>query len=377
MQCPNCNAENPEGNIYCQDCGILMKSLLEVERVQDRVEVVDRVERAERPFGPAPACQKCGRQDETLRLVQYPYVISLVVMTMRRNFTGVWCKKHQNQYLFIASLIASITGWIGIPFGVIYTPMALFQLAQGGKQPAEPNAKILTELGKHKEAKGDYEGARKCYEESLKYHNDKSFQARTRIKNLSASTEVTGKVGKVLTSLAGLFAGVMATGAVIGIIDYLISYLMTVYVNGSANIFLVVLTWTPLIALSFLGGLVLFQLIEWAFKRMRLKSTVAAVVIGGLAALIAVYSIPQGAMIADYFAYMMVNGAMLTTAEAIYYFLITMLMGGATYILSILEQPFLVGNIYLTIMAVFALIYLGFGIHRGTAAVKWQKKMAK
>jgi hypothetical protein len=40
------------------------------------------------PPGPI-ACQLCGRQDETLRVVLYPYVISVVVVTFRRSFAGL------------------------------------------------------------------------------------------------------------------------------------------------------------------------------------------------------------------------------------------------------------------------------------------------
>ena len=36
------------------------------------------------PPGPI-GCQLCGRQDETLRVVVYPYVVSLLVVTFRRS----------------------------------------------------------------------------------------------------------------------------------------------------------------------------------------------------------------------------------------------------------------------------------------------------
>src|SRR6266705_2834583 len=102
-----------------------------------------------------PACQKCGRQDETLRLVVYPFVFSIVVVTFRRAFSGLWCKTHRTQYLTIAGLISSIFGWIGIPAGLIFTPAVLFQLTKGGVQPADTNIKILSTLAEDKLRKGD------------------------------------------------------------------------------------------------------------------------------------------------------------------------------------------------------------------------------
>jgi hypothetical protein len=34
-------------------------------------------------------CQVCGRQDETLRVVAYPYLFSLIFVTFRRAFFGL------------------------------------------------------------------------------------------------------------------------------------------------------------------------------------------------------------------------------------------------------------------------------------------------
>src|SRR5512141_79048 len=58
-------------------------------------------------------CAVCGRQDYTLRYVAYPYVISLLVITFRRAFVGLWCRKHANLRLISASLISACFGWLG------------------------------------------------------------------------------------------------------------------------------------------------------------------------------------------------------------------------------------------------------------------------
>ena len=54
-----------------------------------------------------PACQECGRQDETLRVVAYPFVVSLVLVTFRRNFAGVWCGVHRPKHLADIQAIAA------------------------------------------------------------------------------------------------------------------------------------------------------------------------------------------------------------------------------------------------------------------------------
>ena len=38
----------------------------------------------------APACEVCGRRDETLRAIVIPYVFSVIVKTMRRTWVGVY-----------------------------------------------------------------------------------------------------------------------------------------------------------------------------------------------------------------------------------------------------------------------------------------------
>ena len=81
--------------------------------------------------GELPACSVCGRQDETVRLSVFPYVVSVVIMTHRRAFAGVWCRKHRTLRQLLASLITATVGWIGIPFGFIFTPVTLFSIAKG------------------------------------------------------------------------------------------------------------------------------------------------------------------------------------------------------------------------------------------------------
>ena len=82
-----------------------------------------------------PACQVCGRQDETLRIVVFPYVVSLLFVTFRRAFGGLWCRRHALQWQTIASFITASVGWFGIPFGFFFTPVALLKLAGGATCP--------------------------------------------------------------------------------------------------------------------------------------------------------------------------------------------------------------------------------------------------
>ena len=127
-----------------------------------------------------PACSACGRRDETLRAVRYPFVVSVIVVTFRRAFSGLWCAKHRNQRLFLASAITAMAGWIGIPFGLVWTPITLFKLARGGEQPADLNKTLLQDLADRKHQAGDDLGALRCLEASLRFGDDAATTERVR-----------------------------------------------------------------------------------------------------------------------------------------------------------------------------------------------------
>jgi len=95
-------------------------------------------------------CQVCGRQDETLRVVACPYVLSLVVVTFRRAFSGLWCRRHRLRYQGLAGMISAALGWFGIPYGFVFTPVVLWKLAKGGELPAAQNQAMLRYLAEQK-----------------------------------------------------------------------------------------------------------------------------------------------------------------------------------------------------------------------------------
>jgi hypothetical protein len=88
-------------------------------------------------------CEVCGRRDETVRFVVYPYVVSLIVVTFQRAFSGCWCRVHRLPRWLAATLISSIFGWFGIPFGLLFTPISLLQLARGGVEDKNIKGRIL------------------------------------------------------------------------------------------------------------------------------------------------------------------------------------------------------------------------------------------
>ena len=57
------------------------------------------------PFPNALTCQKCGSHDPSVRQVIYPYIVSLLVVSYRREFHGRWCWKHRLLHQLLAVVI--------------------------------------------------------------------------------------------------------------------------------------------------------------------------------------------------------------------------------------------------------------------------------
>ena len=69
------------------------------------------------------------------RLVVFPYCISIIFMTFRRS-SGLHLIRQGESALakgWPFLLISLFLGWWGIPWGLIYTPVCLFQVLAGGK----------------------------------------------------------------------------------------------------------------------------------------------------------------------------------------------------------------------------------------------------
>ena len=72
--------------------------------------------------------------DRGAKLVIYQYVVSLVVITFRRNspLQLVPADSSAAAKSLPWTLLSLVLGWWGIPFGLIYTPMVLYKNLNGG-----------------------------------------------------------------------------------------------------------------------------------------------------------------------------------------------------------------------------------------------------
>lgn len=247
-----------------------------------------------------PACDVCGRQDETLRLVSYPFVVSFLVVTSRRAFSGLWCRTHRLQKRGFASLITVVLGWFGIPFGIIFTPVALFKLVQGGDQPKDANRSLLRELAESKSQKGDAAGAARCLEQALIFGDEEVLSRDlTRLYQISPATVPSAPGSTFLTFLIVLIVA-SVLGLAIGFIDYLITAMFVGFVGESVSIYVAILTWIPLIALIFLVGLALSGMVRWALARSRIQENLLGISLALMASFLAFYGIYEGLVVGEF-----------------------------------------------------------------------------
>jgi len=323
-----------------------------------------------------PACNICGRQDETLRVVVYPYVFSLVVVSFRRSFAGLWCRKHRNVRLALASLITATLGWLGIPHGLLWTPLALLDLVQGGRQPAELNANMLTSLAEHKLQQGDAKAAISCLEASLQCRDDNAvrgrlYEVRT---NFGLPVHQAG-CRRTVSTLVDLLLGAVGIGAFIGVLDYVITAIFSPLLSGGMLI-LVILSWVPFILMTFIGGLGLFQLIEWAIAQIRCRKLSLAISIGIGAVVLAVYSLLQGSAISDYVATLLFYG---DAFESVFDVILTgvsvLLLGGFFWMLNFTESAAPSDIIYVVLLLVTMSYYLIMAVVTATRTTRWQQRL--
>jgi hypothetical protein len=105
------------------------------------------------PPPPLPDHPLVGEVMAGRRYVTYPFVVSLLVISFNRNIGGLRTVAN-GQWpvgpVFGAALVTILFGWWGFPWGIVWTPLALYYLWLGGRDSTKD---ILTaEIG-HVEAR--------------------------------------------------------------------------------------------------------------------------------------------------------------------------------------------------------------------------------
>lgn len=161
-------------------------------------------------------CQSCGRTDTTLRLAAFPYVVSIILVTLRRSWSGLYCRRCRQNEMLRAKFLSFLFGWWGFPWGPIYTLGALFG-SNDGFVPADVNAEYLKQLGVFFFERGDQASARQAWSASLRYVYDRELDTfyRRIFGDADYADEGSGEQG-------GGWGSLLVAGAVIVVVMWLI-----------------------------------------------------------------------------------------------------------------------------------------------------------
>jgi hypothetical protein len=122
----------------------------------------------EADFDPFP-CTSCKRISAQPRFIYFYWVTSFLFFSYRRQSSGVYCPTCAARKLFWSSLITGTIGWLGVPWGIIWSIQALIYNIMGGKQSAELNAFVLTKQALYFQKAGQHDMAAAVAEEARRF----------------------------------------------------------------------------------------------------------------------------------------------------------------------------------------------------------------
>ncbi len=319
-------------------------------------------------------CMECGRQDETLRVVAYPYVFSLFIATFRRAYQGVWCRKHGGIKLTLAAFLSAFFGWIGIPYGLIATPGTLFKLAKGGVVPEETNAQLLKRIANLKILKGDAQAAARCLESAL-FVKAQDEDAQRRLSDLYRKFPAAlahSPISDLVPTLAVL-ATAAIMGGVIGVLDDLITRFLNL--SGNVDFWIVVFSWLPLIGLLFLGGVLFARLMDFVLRRMNVRQRLLGGAIAVFTALLAVYGVVGGFSLSEHVASLISGVSFGSTGETLMKTGSVLVRGGAWLLRDMLASGESVDLIYVVILACGFAFYLASNLTVADRVIQWKQRL--
>lgn len=323
----------------------------------------------------APSCEICGRRDESLRAIVIPYVVSLLVVTFRRSWAGVYCWRHRFQRLLAAGFISSLLGWWGVPFGFIYTPITLFKLARGGDRPDDENVELLARVAVHKLNTSEPGEAIRVFQEALRIKEDE--RTRNSLIELQARYPLSSELQEARTPVwyvASLMAASLI-GIGIGVLDYLVVLLLGWILGEDTYFILAILSWAPLVAMMFMGALVLNELLRWVLDRTGTDHLLVGIIFTVGAAGLMWYGIPQGHLITDYLEAIIGGLGFESAGEFVMTSGAVVSQGGLWFVLDALESGLPGDWIYLVLWSLAGILYFWLALKNAQESVHWRVRL--
>ncbi|TFH32437.1 MAG: tetratricopeptide repeat protein, partial [Anaerolineales bacterium] len=323
----------------------------------------------------APSCEVCGRRDESLRAIVIPYVFSFVVMTMHRAWSGVYCWRHRFQRLLAAGFITSLFGWWGLPWGLIHTPAALFKLVRGGVVPEDENVELLARVAIHKLNTGEPGKAIQVFQEALRIKEDE--RTRNSLLELQAKYPLSNELsdGKAPIWYIASWVSASLLGVGVGLLDYLVVLLLNWVLGAETYWIIAILSWAPLIAMLYLGALILSELLRWVFDRTGTDHLLLGMLFAGGAAGLIWYGIPQGQLIGDYLSALFGGLAFESIGDLIMTSGAVITQGGLWFVLDAFESGLPSDWIYLVLWGFAGILYFWLANKTAQEAIHWRVRL--
>ena len=323
----------------------------------------------------APSCEICGRRDESLRAIVIPYVFSLLVITTRRAWAGVYCWRHRLQRLLAAGLISSLFGWWGIPWGFIYTPLTLFKLARGGDLPEDENVELLARVAVHKLNTSEPGEAIRIFQEALRIKEDE--RTRKSLIELQAKHPLSSELREGRSPywyVVGLMAASLI-GIGVGLLDYLVVLFLGWILGEDTYLVLAILSWAPLLAMMFIGALLLKELLRQVLDQTGTDHLLMGMLLAVGAAGLMWYGIPQGHLIGGYLGAILGGLAFDSIGDFIMTSGAVISQGGIWFALDALESGLPGDWIYLALWSLAGILYFWLAIQNAQESVHWRVRL--
>lgn len=320
------------------------------------------------------SCQICGTKDETLRLVSYPYVVSVIIMTFRRVFQGVYCAKHANRYFFLAIFITLTIGWLGIPFGFLFTPITLFTLLTVDKKLRPANAKLLLEIVKAKLEAGEREAAAIYLKESLWL--DDTEQARAEAQKLADILKPPAQPDYLfqLVTLLFTYLTVWVMGLLIGLIDGMVSLPLAQF-SENVPILAVIFSYLPLVMLLIFGAFIATRLSLETTQKVALRSRWGGRLLAVLLSVAAAYATLTGKFLFD--AQMNISSITPNMLKRLFYYGSLLFNGGWQMLSQVLAGQEATSAVFVILVLLGAVLFLWVNQDYITRTVRWQVTIDK
>lgn len=123
---------------------------------------------AAKAFAKETKCQSCGKFDHTLRMVTFPYVISIIIVAFKRfSEAGIFCHECRCAKSLKWGIISLLFGWWSI-WGFFWNISALVDNYRGGKILSEYNDPFVAQLAWAHMILGKIAEAKACLAKPLK-----------------------------------------------------------------------------------------------------------------------------------------------------------------------------------------------------------------